>query len=131
MTEQEDDLLCDVSPGTPMSEAFKHHWLPVMRADKLVAGGAPVKFTLLCEDYVAFRAGDGRIGVFAETCPHRGCSLAIASNRDNALQCIWHGWEFAASGKGVETTHAPQHKLPDKVQLEHVCSRAAGGTLVE
>ena len=48
-------LLTDVTPGAPMHRAFKKYWHPVMRANRLEADGAPIRFTLLCEKYVAFR----------------------------------------------------------------------------
>jgi phthalate 4,5-dioxygenase len=123
------DLLCNVSPGRPMHNAFKQVWLPVMRTDKLEAGGAPVKFMILSEDYVAFRAEDGRVGVFAEKCPHRGCSLALAQNKDCALTCIFHGWKFDVSGQCVETPNVQNPDFPAKVPLKYYPSREAGDAL--
>jgi phthalate 4,5-dioxygenase len=129
LSDADNKRLCDVSPGSPMSEAFKHYWLPVMKDSRLEAGGAPVKFTALCEDYVAFRAEDGRVAVFAEKCPHRGCSLALAQNEDCALTCLFHGWKFDVSGQCVATPNMPDPEFPAKVPLKYYPSREAGGVL--
>lgn len=127
LTAENNKLLCDVSPGAPMHEAFKHYWLPVMRSARLEAGGAPEKFTILCEDYVAFRAHNGQVGVFAEKCPHRACSLALANNRDDSLICLFHGWKFHVSGKCIETPNEANPEFPSTVPLKSYPAREAGG----
>ena len=123
------ELLTDVAPGTPMHVNFKRYWLPVMRSDALEADGAPVRFTMLCEDYVAFRATDGRVGVFDPQCPHRQSSLVLANNRDCALTCLFHGWKFHVSGKCLETPNEPDPDFPRRVKINHYPVREAAGVL--
>ncbi|WP_375541032.1 hypothetical protein [Paenibacillus tyrfis] len=36
------------------------------------------------ENFVGFRATDGRVGSCNESCPHRGCSLLLARNDENS-----------------------------------------------
>ena len=122
-------LLTDVTPGAPMHRAFKKYWHPVMHASRLEADGAPNRFTLLCEKYVAFRATDGSVGVFDEFCPHRRCSLALAQNRDNALTCLFHGWKFHVSGKCIETPNEPNPEFAARVPLKSFPVREAGGVI--
>ncbi len=122
-------LLTDVSLGAPMQLAFKNYWLPVMRSEKLVADGAPIKFTILCENYVAFRATDGRVAVFDERCPHRLCSLELAQNENCALTCMFHGWKFHVSGKCVETPNEPHPDFPSRVPLKSYPTREAADVL--
>ncbi len=97
------ELLTRVGPGTPMGKMLREYWWPVLRSDRIEPDGAPVKVRLMGEDYVAFRATDGRVGVFDERCPHRGVSLMLARNEDCGLRCILHGWKIDVSGKVVET----------------------------
>jgi phenylpropionate dioxygenase-like ring-hydroxylating dioxygenase large terminal subunit len=122
-------LLGDVTPGAPMHDVFRRFWLPVMTSGKLEPGGAPVKFTLLCRNYVAFRAQDGRVAVLDEKCPHRGCSLAIAHARDDSLICIFHGWKFHVSGRCVETPNMANPDFPKYVPLKSYPARDAGGAI--
>lgn len=129
MKASDNRLISDVTPGSAMNRAFKGFWLPVMHSKSLVADGAPIRFTICAENYVAFRATDGRVAVFDELCPHRKCSLSLANNRDNALTCIFHGWKFDVSGKCVETPNEPNPKFPEKVPLKHYPCREAAGVL--
>ena len=57
---------------------------------------------LLGENYVAFRAEDGRVGFLDERCPHRRASLVLARLDGNCLQCIYHGWKIDVSGCVVD-----------------------------
>lgn len=129
LSEAKSRLLCDVSPGTQMWKTFRKFWLPVMRTARLEAGGFPVKFTILCEHFVAFRARNGDIAVFNEKCPHRGCSLELAHPKDDSLTCFFHGWKFHVSGKCIETPNEADPGFPARVPLKSYPSKDAGGVL--
>lgn len=129
---EDNELLCRVGPGTPMGSYMRHFWVPAMRSKRLVAGGAPVRVRLLGEDFVAFRASDGRIGFFDEACPHRGTSLGLAANEGDGLRCAYHGWKLDAAGKIVELPCEPpayRAEYAAKVKLKHYPVRE-GGTIV-
>jgi phthalate 4,5-dioxygenase oxygenase subunit len=99
---EDNTLLTQTGPGTPMGRMLREYWWPVMRADKLQPDGAPERVRLLGEDYVAWRDSEGRVGFLDEFCPHRRVSLALARNEDNGLRCIMHGWKIDVSGNVVE-----------------------------
>jgi phthalate 4,5-dioxygenase oxygenase subunit len=103
MDENLNELLTRFGRGAPMGEMLREYWAPVARSAALEADGAPVRVKLLSQNYVAWRASDGRVVVFDEACPHRGTSLALARNEDNALRCLFHGWKIDASGRVLET----------------------------
>ena len=103
MDEGLNELLTRFGRGAPMGEMLREYWAPVARSAALEADGAPFRFKLLGQNYVAWRASDGRVIVFDEACPHRGTSLALARNEDNALRCLFHGWKIDASGQVIET----------------------------
>ncbi|MSQ72091.1 MAG: aromatic ring-hydroxylating dioxygenase subunit alpha [Betaproteobacteria bacterium] len=107
----------------------QHHWMPAALSEKLEADGAPLRIRLLGENYVAFRATDGRVGFFDEACPHRGASLALARNEDNALRCIYHGWKFDVGGTTVAVPTQVQNvrEFCDSVPLAHYPAREAAG----
>jgi phthalate 4,5-dioxygenase len=106
-------------------------WFPAVVSSTLIAGDAPTSVRLLGEDFVAFRADDGRVGVFAEHCPHRGASLLLARNEDNALRCIFHGWKFRVDGTTVEVpTQARDHaEFCRRVPLQCLPVREAVGVV--
>jgi phthalate 4,5-dioxygenase oxygenase subunit len=129
LTREQNELLCRVGPGTPMGEFMRQYWIPALRAERLVADGAPVRVRLLGQNFVAFRATDGRVGFFDEGCPHRCTSMALARNEDNALICIFHGWKIDVSGKVVEVPSEPPERRAEfaaKVRVGHYPVREAG-----
>ena len=116
LTAEQNALLTDVSPGTPLHAFWKKQWIPALRSEALLPDAQPTKVELLCENYVAFRTTDGTVGFLNEACPHRGVSLAMARNEHNALTCIFHGWTMNADGDCVrmptEKTNAMCAKVP-------------------
>jgi len=124
------DTLTRVSPDTAMGALLRQYWIPALRAQRLAEpDGDPVGVQLLGERFVAFRATDGRIGFFAEACPHRGASLTLARNEDCALRCIYHGWKMDVSGAVLETPSEPAERTAfrEKVRVRHHPAVEAGG----
>ncbi|PKO26643.1 MAG: (2Fe-2S)-binding protein [Betaproteobacteria bacterium HGW-Betaproteobacteria-9] len=109
----------------------QHWWIPAAVSEKLVADGAPQRIRLFGENYVAFRATDGKVGFFDEACPHRGASMALARNEDNALRCIYHGWKFTVEGVTVEVPTQPQNEAEycKHVPLKHFPVREEAGVV--
>jgi phthalate 4,5-dioxygenase oxygenase subunit len=130
MNQQDNELLTRVSGEAPMGRMLRQHWwIPAIRSAALVADGKPERVKLFGEQFVAFRATDGRVGVFDEACPHRRASLALARNEDNALRCIYHGWKFRVDGVTVEAPTQPnnQSEFCKRVPLKHYPVREEGG----
>src|ERR1700734_388658 len=127
---EDNELLVRVGRGTPMGSLLRQYWTPAVRAERLVADGAPVRVRLMGENYVAFRATDGRVGFLNEACPHRCASLALARNEDNALRCIFHGWKIDVTGKVVDVPSEPAARRAEfaaSVPVRHYPVREAGG----
>jgi phthalate 4,5-dioxygenase len=99
-------LLTEVGPGTPLGRMLRCYWIPVLRSSQLTAGGAPLPFTILGENFVAYRTPEGAVGVVDAACPHRGAALTLARNEPGGLRCIYHGWKFAPDGRLLD---APSH----------------------
>jgi nitrite reductase/ring-hydroxylating ferredoxin subunit len=113
-----------------MGEMLREFWTPALRSASLERDGAPRRVRLLGQDFVAFRATDGRVGFLNERCPHRCASLSLARNEGNGLRCIFHGWKIDVSGKVVDAPSEP----PDRraqfaagVPVHHYPTREAGG----
>jgi phthalate 4,5-dioxygenase len=131
-TRKVNESLTRVGPGTPMGQLLREYWLPVMRGARIAErGGAPVAVELLGEKYVLFRGEDGIVGCFAEACPHRGASLALARNEDCSLRCVYHGWKFHVSGRILETPSETddEGRFASRVRLRHHPVVEAGGII--
>lgn len=102
MTAEENDLLTRVEGNAPMGRLLReNYWVPAVLSEVLEAGGKPHRVHLIGGHYVVFRGHSGRTGCFDEACPHRGASLALGRNEDDALRCIYHGWKFDVEGRCV------------------------------
>ena len=44
LTKEQNELLCQVGPGTPMGEVFRRYWIPVVESKEL-APSFPKRFT--------------------------------------------------------------------------------------
>ena len=108
MTPEDNALLTRVGPGTPMGALMRRYWLPLMDSSELGhPDGVPRRVRLLGEDLVAFRDIDGRAGLLAEACPHRGASLFFGRNEERGLRCVYHGWKFDVAGACVDMPTEP------------------------
>jgi phthalate 4,5-dioxygenase len=130
MTREENELMCRVENDAPMGKFLRaNYWLPATLSMKIEAGGAPLRVRILGEDFVIFRTHDGRLGMFDEHCPHRGASLTLARNEDNALRCIFHGWKFGVDGTVLEVPTEPHNRTDfcKKVPLRYHSVREGAG----
>ena len=132
MTAQDNELLTRVCGDAPMGRMMRQHWwIPAAVSEKLLADGKPQRLQLFGHRYVAFRATDGQVGFFDEACPHRGASLALARNEDNALRCIYHGWKFSVQGVTLAVPTQPDNEAEycKHVPLRHYPVREAAGVV--
>ena len=130
LSKPDNELLCRIEGDAPMGRMLRQrHWVPALRAGRLVRDGAPIHVRLFGHDYVAFRASDDRVGFFDEKCPHRGVSLTLARNEDCSLRCIFHGMKFHVSGKALEAPTQSGHPeaFVKSIRLKHYPAREAGG----
>jgi phenylpropionate dioxygenase-like ring-hydroxylating dioxygenase large terminal subunit len=132
LTHEENERLTRVGPGTPMGSMLREYWLPACRAARLEAEGAPERVRLVGENFVAYRATDGRVGFLAEACPHRCASMALARNEGDGLRCIFHGWKVGIEGKCVDTPTEPEERrerFAANVPVRSYPVREAGGLI--
>jgi len=108
MTVEQNALLTQTGPGTPMGDVFRRYWLPVLLANELPEpDGAPLRVTILSERLIAFRDSDGELGLMDEFCAHRGVSLWFGRNEEKGLRCPYHGWKYDTTGQCVEVPSEP------------------------
>jgi phthalate 4,5-dioxygenase len=130
VTAAENELLSHVEGDAPMGRLMReHYWLPFALSAHLLAGDAPLPVRLLGENYVAFRAEDGRVGFLDELCPHRRASLALGRPEGNGVRCIYHGWKIDVSGCVVEapTQVTRAEAFAASVRVVHFPVHESGG----
>ena len=130
ITPDENELLTRVEGDAPMGRLIRENcWIPFDLSENLVPGEGATPVRLLGENYVAFRAEDGRVGFFDELCPHRRASLLLARCEGNGLRCIYHGWKLDVSGRVVEapTQTVRTEAFLERVRVSHFPVHEAGG----
>jgi phthalate 4,5-dioxygenase oxygenase subunit len=112
LSQEQNQALTAVGPGTPMGTVFRRYWLPVLLAAEVAErDGPPVHVRLLGEDLLAFRDSDGRVALVDAFCPHRRAPLFFGRNEECGLRCVYHGWKFDADGACVDMPSEPPDSL--------------------
>jgi len=87
---------------------FRRFWLPICSADDLPVGAErPVRAQLLDERLVAFRDGQGQIGLIYGLCPHARGDMFFSAIEEDGIRCNYHGWKFDVHGVCLETPMHP------------------------
>jgi phthalate 4,5-dioxygenase len=108
LKKEQNDLLTQTGPGTPMGELFRRYWLPALLSKELPEPDCPpVRLQLLSERMVAFRDSAGRLGVIDEFCAHRGVSLWFGRNEEGGIRCPYHGWKYDVNGQCIDVPSEP------------------------
>jgi phenylpropionate dioxygenase-like ring-hydroxylating dioxygenase large terminal subunit len=131
LTQEENEYLCRVGRGTPMGELMRRFWMPTVLSSEIPEpDGRPVRVRVLGEDLIAFRDTEGRAGLLANHCPHRGASLFFGRNEERGLRCVYHGWKFDVSGNCVDMPNEPpESNFKDKVHAAAYPCRESGGVV--
>jgi phenylpropionate dioxygenase-like ring-hydroxylating dioxygenase large terminal subunit len=91
-----------------MGKLMRQYWVPVFLSSELpYPDSPPVRVRILGENLIGFRATSGRVGLVANSCPHRGASLFFGRNEEDGLRCVYHGWKFDVTGACVDMPSEP------------------------
>src|SRR5687768_2794590 len=121
LSQQDNEILTRVGPGTMMGNLLRRYWVPALLSLEVPEPDSPpVRVRILCEDLVAFRDSTGKVGLFVQSCPHRGASLFFGRNEEEGLRCVYHGWKFDTTGQCIDMPSEPA----DSNFREKVCVTA-------
>ena len=131
LSPEDNALITNTDPGTPMGEYFRRYWIPVALSEELPGPDCiPVKLKILGEDLIAFRDSEGNAGLVDAYCPHRGAPMFFARNEESGLRCVYHGWKFDVSGTCIDLPNTPEgDTYKNKVRITAYPAREAGGML--
>ena len=129
LSQEDNEVLTRVGPGTPMGSLMRQYWLPAMLSSELPEPDCPpVRVLLLGEKLIAFRDTNGRVGLLANHCPHRGASLFFGRNEECGLRCVYHGWKYDVHGNCVDMPNEPpESNFKDKIKaVAYPCHERGG-----
>lgn len=112
LTPEQNERLTHVGPGTPMGNLMRRYWHLAAATAQLEA--SPIRAVkLLGESLVLYRDREGRLGLLAEACPHRGASLTDGIVEKEGLRCSYHGWLYNAGGTCLQQPLEPGGRSPN------------------
>ena len=131
LKKEQNDLVTQTGPGTPMGNLFRRYWLPALLSEELPTPDCPpVKLELLSEKLLAFRDTSGRLGLIDEFCAHRGVSLWFGRNEENGIRCPYHGWKYDVTGQCVEVpSETDESGYCEKIKLKGYPMVERGGVI--
>lgn len=131
LKKEQNDLVTQTAPGTPMGDVFRSYWLPALLAEELPEPDCPpLRVQLLSERLLAFRDSDGRLGLIDEYCAHRGVSLWFGRVGQGGIRCAYHGWKYDVGGQCLEVPSEPTASgYADRTRLKSYPLVERGGIL--
>jgi 5,5'-dehydrodivanillate O-demethylase len=131
-TQEQNDRLTRVGPGTPMGNLLRRYWQPIGVAVELET--EPVRrVRFFGEDLTLYRSAAGEYGLVTDRCPHRCMSLEYGIPDEKGLRCAYHGWVFDAAGSCVEQPFEdrsfPEAHYKDRIKVTAYPVRELGGML--
>jgi len=129
ITEQENELLTRVGPGTPGGELMRRYWHPVAVTSELERN-ATKRVRLLGEDLVLFKDRSGNLGLVEPQCAHRRVDLYYGIPETNGLRCPYHGWLYDNTGLCIQQPYeeaADPDSIRGHVKLTAYQAQELGG----
>ena len=132
LSQELNDQLTQVGPGTPMGDVLRRYWYPVAFVRELDEW--PIKkVRLLGEDFALWKMPQdgpegGGYGIMQERCPHRHASMVYGVVETDGLRCGYHGWKFDGRGDCVDQPAEPADSVfKHKIEAFAGQARALGG----
>src|SRR5712671_4555395 len=131
LKKEDNELITRVGPGTPMGNLMREYWVPALLSSELPTPDSdPVRILLLGEKLIAFRDSNGKVGLLANHCPHRGASLFFGRNEEAGLRCVYHGWKFSVDGQCIDMPNEPaESDFRTRVKAAAYPTRERGGII--
>ncbi len=115
LTQEENELLTQVGPGTPGGQLLRRYWHVIGAASELSDAKPKKRLRVLGEDLVLFRDQSGAYGLVGKHCSHRGASLYYGFVEPDGIRCAYHGWKYDACGKCVEQPFESSENFKEKI----------------
>lgn len=77
-------------------------------------------------EVVIWRGDDGVAHVWEDRCPHRGMRLSLGFVRDNALNCLYHGWQYGAGSQCLRIPAHPDLTVPPTIRANAYAAAETG-----
>ena len=87
LTEEKNQLLTRVGPGTPMGSLLRRYWMPIAGVSEFESCHTKA-IRLMGEDLVLYKDLSGNFGLIDRHCPHRRADMSFGMAEQNGLQGV-------------------------------------------
>jgi nitrite reductase/ring-hydroxylating ferredoxin subunit len=81
-------------------------------------------------EFVIWRSESGAIQIWEDRCPHRGMRLSFGFVRGEALNCLYHGWQYGTSGSCQKIPAHPDLAVPPTIRANAYPTAESGGFIM-
>jgi 5,5'-dehydrodivanillate O-demethylase len=125
ISEEENQTLTQIGPGTPMGDLLRRYWHPVAALTEF--DDYPVRpVRILGEDLALYRDGGGNWGLVDRWCAHRGTDLCRGIVEEYGLRCARHGWLYSETGQCLDMP-MEYESFADRVKIRSYAVQERGG----
>jgi len=132
LTAEQNRLLTEVGPGTPMGDLLRRYWMPIAGVSEFETISIKA-LRLFGEDLVLYKDLSGTFGLVDRHCPHRRADLSYGFVEDCGIRCNYHGWRFDEAGRCLEQPFEdvanPEARFREKIHITSYPIEAKGGLL--
>lgn len=132
LSEEKNQQLTQVGPGTPMGDLLRRYWHPIAGVSEFETR-ATKAIRLMGEDLVLYKDLSGTFGLVDRHCPHRRADLSHGMVEACGLRCNYHGWRFDQTGACVEQPYEdnahPELRMREKIAAKAYPVKAKAGML--
>lgn len=104
-------------------------WIPIALSRDVPKGGTRAVI-LDGQELVIWRSESGAVQVWEDRCPHRGMRLSFGFVRGEALNCLYHGWQYGADGPCKRIPAHPNLSVPPTIRANAYASAETGGFIL-
>lgn len=90
-------------------------WIPIALS-RDVPAGVTRAVGLDSRELVAWRSEGGAVQVWEDRCPHRGMRLSFGFVRGEALNCLYHGWQYGTAASCRKIPAHPDLTVPNTIR---------------
>ena len=101
-------------------------WIPIALS-RDVPVGVTRAVIVDTREVMIWRGEDGVARVWEDRCPHRGMRLSLGFVRGNALNCLYHGWQYGAGANCLRIPAHPDLTVPPTIRANAYAAAETGG----
>lgn len=104
-------------------------WTPIALS-RDIPKGTTRAIVLEGRELVIWRAESGAAQVWEDRCPHRGMRLSFGFVRGEALNCLYHGWQYGTGASCQKIPAHPDLTVPPTIRANAFASAETGGFIL-